>query len=181
MNWTHIFGGVPLVAILRGLTPVEAEPVGTALIEAGFRCLEVPLNSPDPLESIAILARMFGDRALVGAGTVLTPEAVTEVADAGGAFQVDGAALAPVGQGREAEGLAGDLDGEPAGALVDDGQAAAGVADGGADIEGRGVEAGLDLEAAVAVGVAHGADPPHVGDDAGEHASSAPLLLQARA
>lgn len=84
MSWTDIFDGVPLVAILRGLTPADAEPVGAALIEAGFRCLEVPLNSPDPLESIAILSRTFGDRALIGAGTVLTTEAVGAVADAGG-------------------------------------------------------------------------------------------------
>jgi len=84
MSWMDVFDGVPLVAILRGLTPVEAEPVGAALIHAGFRCLEVPLNSPDPLESIAILARAFGDRALVGAGTVLTPAVVNDVADAGG-------------------------------------------------------------------------------------------------
>lgn len=84
MSWTDIFDGVPLVAILRGLTPEEAEPVGAALLAAGFRCLEVPLNSPRPLESIGILQRIFGDRALVGAGTVLTPEAVAAVADAGG-------------------------------------------------------------------------------------------------
>lgn len=84
MSWMDIFGGVPLVAILRGLTPEEAEPIGAALIEGGFRCLEVPLNSPRPLDSIAILQRNFGDRALIGAGTVLTAEAVAEVADAGG-------------------------------------------------------------------------------------------------
>jgi len=84
MSWMDIFDGVPLVAILRGLTPEEAEPVGAALVEAGFRCLEVPLNSPRPLESIAILQRAFGHRALIGAGTVLTPEAVGDVADAGG-------------------------------------------------------------------------------------------------
>lgn len=84
MSWMDIFDGVPLVAILRGLTPAEAEPVGAALLEAGFRCLEVPLNSPQPLDSIAILQRQFGDRALIGAGTVLSPQAVTEVAEAGG-------------------------------------------------------------------------------------------------
>lgn len=75
---------LPLVAILRGLTPQDALPVGTALFEAGFRALEVPLNSPQPLESIALLAREFGDRALVGAGTVLTPDQVSQVKDAGG-------------------------------------------------------------------------------------------------
>ncbi|WP_206860469.1 2-dehydro-3-deoxy-6-phosphogalactonate aldolase [Lysobacter changpingensis] len=75
---------LPLVAILRGLTPQDALPVGTALFDAGFRALEVPLNSPQPLESIALLAREFGDRALVGAGTVLTPDQVSQVKDAGG-------------------------------------------------------------------------------------------------
>ena len=75
---------LPLVAILRGLTPQDALPVGAALFDAGFRALEVPLNSPQPLESIALLAREFGDRALVGAGTVLTPDQVSQVKDAGG-------------------------------------------------------------------------------------------------
>lgn len=84
MSWMDIFEDVPLVAILRGLTPAEAEPIGAVLLEAGFRCLEVPLNSPQPLESIAILQRRFGDRALIGAGTVLSTQAVAEVADAGG-------------------------------------------------------------------------------------------------
>jgi 2-dehydro-3-deoxyphosphogalactonate aldolase len=74
----------PLAAILRGITPDEAEAVGEALVEAGFRIIEVPLNSPDPLNSIARLARRFGDRALVGAGTVLTTDQVAQVAAAGG-------------------------------------------------------------------------------------------------
>lgn len=75
---------LPLVAILRGLTPPEALPVGRALVEAGFAILEVPLNSPEPLESIRLLAREFGATTLVGAGTVLTPAAVWSVAEAGG-------------------------------------------------------------------------------------------------
>ncbi|HEY0661670.1 MAG TPA: 2-dehydro-3-deoxy-6-phosphogalactonate aldolase [Lysobacter sp.] len=75
---------LPLVAILRGLTPQDALAVGDALFEAGFRALEVPLNSPRPLESIALLAREFGDRCLVGAGTVLAPAQVAQVKDAGG-------------------------------------------------------------------------------------------------
>ena len=75
---------LPLVAILRGITPQEAEPVGLALFQAGFTMVEVPLNSPDPFRSVAILARALGDRMLVGAGTVLTPEALDEVAAAGG-------------------------------------------------------------------------------------------------
>lgn len=75
---------LPLVAILRGLEPAEAAEVGEALIEAGLTCLEVPLNSPRPLESIARLRAALGDRAIVGAGTVLTAAAVDEVAAAGG-------------------------------------------------------------------------------------------------
>ncbi|WP_250626046.1 2-dehydro-3-deoxy-6-phosphogalactonate aldolase [Pinirhizobacter soli] len=75
---------LPLVAILRGITPAEAADVGDVLVEAGFRILEVPLNSPDPLRSIGIMRERFGDRALVGAGTVLSPARVDEVAAAGG-------------------------------------------------------------------------------------------------
>ncbi|WCE03805.1 2-dehydro-3-deoxy-6-phosphogalactonate aldolase [Pseudoxanthomonas sp. JBR18] len=75
---------LPLVAILRGLTPQDAIGVGTALVDAGFRTLEVPLNSPDPLESIGLLAEAFGDRCLVGAGTVTTPAQVHDIARVGG-------------------------------------------------------------------------------------------------
>ena len=75
---------LPLVAILRGLTPAEAAAVGDAIVAPGFRLLEVPLNSPEPLESIARLARRFGDRATIGAGTVLRVEQIAQVADAGG-------------------------------------------------------------------------------------------------
>ena len=77
-----------LVAILRGLTPDEAIPVGEALVANGIPVLEVPLNSPDPFESIARLARHFGDRALVGAGTVLDPADVARLAAAGGRLVV---------------------------------------------------------------------------------------------
>lgn len=75
---------LPLIAILRGLKPDEALAIGEALFHCGFRCLEVPLNSPEPLDSIALLAERFGDRMLVGAGTVLTTDAVDDVARAGG-------------------------------------------------------------------------------------------------
>ncbi|MFZ6763774.1 2-dehydro-3-deoxy-6-phosphogalactonate aldolase [Pseudoroseomonas sp. WGS1072] len=75
---------LPLIAILRGLRPEEAVPVGEALVRAGFAIIEVPLNSPRPLESIRRLQEAFGDRALIGAGTVTSPAAVAEVAAAGG-------------------------------------------------------------------------------------------------
>ena len=78
---------LPLVAILRGLTPAEAPAVGQALTDAGFALLEVPLNSPDPLDSIALLARQHPE-ALVGAGTVLTPAQVRDVHAAGGRLVV---------------------------------------------------------------------------------------------
>ena len=72
-----------LVAILRGLTPERAADVGVALVGAGLSTLEVPLNSPDPLRSITILREQLGDRARVGAGTVLDPGAVAAACDAG--------------------------------------------------------------------------------------------------
>ncbi len=74
----------PLVAILRGVEPDEAVAIGEALFEAGFRIIEVPLNSPDPLESIRRLAKRFGGDALVGAGTVLDPASVQGIAEAEG-------------------------------------------------------------------------------------------------
>ncbi len=75
---------LPLIAILRGLTPAEAPAIGKALVDAGFSTIEVPLNSPDPLDSIARLSAEFGDRALIGAGTVLSVTDVEAVAAAGG-------------------------------------------------------------------------------------------------
>lgn len=75
---------LPLIAILRGVTPAEAPAITEALIAAGITKIEVPLNSPDPLESIGILARRFGGEAVIGAGTVLTVDEVHAVADSGG-------------------------------------------------------------------------------------------------
>lgn len=75
---------LPLIAILRGLTPDEAVEIGEAIVAAGFLCLEVPLNSPDPFESIRRLRLALDGRALVGAGTVLTPKQVDQVAHVGG-------------------------------------------------------------------------------------------------
>jgi len=80
---THWLNACPLVAILRGIRPEEAVPVGEALFDAGFRILEVPMNSPNPLDSIARLADRFGDRALIGAGTVMDCGAVRRIAMAG--------------------------------------------------------------------------------------------------
>lgn len=74
----------PLIAIIRGVTPEDAEAIGDAICEGGIRIIEVPLNSPDPLRSIALLAARLGDRALVGAGTVLSTDQVQQVKDAGG-------------------------------------------------------------------------------------------------
>jgi len=75
---------LPLVAVLRGITPEEIPAIGAVLVAQGLRILEVPLNSPRPFESIRLLAGHFGDRCLVGAGTVLTVEEVTQVNAAGG-------------------------------------------------------------------------------------------------
>ena len=78
----------PLIAIIRGVTPDEAEAIGEAIVEAGIRIIEVPLNSPDPLKSIELLSARFGDRALIGAGTVLMAEEVPNVRAAGGGIIV---------------------------------------------------------------------------------------------
>ncbi|MGI9500084.1 MAG: 2-dehydro-3-deoxy-6-phosphogalactonate aldolase [Geminicoccaceae bacterium] len=75
---------LPLVAILRGLQPARAIEVGEMLVDAGFRIIEVPLNSPQPLQSIERLANVLGGRAIIGAGTVLQSADISAVARAGG-------------------------------------------------------------------------------------------------
>ena len=79
---------LPLVAILRGIKPEEAAPIGRGLYEAGFRLIEVPLNSPDPFASIAAIRGILPDDALVGAGTVLTVDQVTQLKACGGELAV---------------------------------------------------------------------------------------------
>lgn len=82
------FSAMPIVAILRGLEPAEALDIGHALVESGITILEVPMNSPEPLRSIASLAEALGRDTCVGAGTVLDRETVDRVADAGGRIVV---------------------------------------------------------------------------------------------
>lgn len=83
-RFRQAFAKCPLVAILRGIRPDEVEDVGEVLADAGFTLIEVPLNSPDPFDSIARLARRLEGKAMVGAGTVLDPAEVARVRDAGG-------------------------------------------------------------------------------------------------
>jgi 2-dehydro-3-deoxyphosphogalactonate aldolase len=78
---------LPLIAILRGLTPAEAPAIGQVLVDSGFAIIEVPLNSPEPLHSIATLSRLF-PTTLIGAGTVLNAQQVKDVHAAGGRLVV---------------------------------------------------------------------------------------------
>ncbi len=81
--WHEVLSALPLIAILRGLQPFDALDVAGALSAAGFLCVEVPLNSPEPLESIRRIREHFDGKLLVGAGTVLTATEVTAVRQAG--------------------------------------------------------------------------------------------------
>jgi 2-dehydro-3-deoxyphosphogalactonate aldolase len=83
-QWQDALKTLPLVAILRGLRPAEALGVGEVLVQAGFRIVEVPLNSPDPFDSIKLLVQALGKRAIVGAGTVLTVADVETLHAVGG-------------------------------------------------------------------------------------------------
>ena len=84
MELTQWVERCPLIAILRGVKPEEVVAIGAALEREGIAIVEVPLNSPRPVESIALLARAFGERLLIGAGTVMTTAQVAEIAAAGG-------------------------------------------------------------------------------------------------
>jgi 2-dehydro-3-deoxyphosphogalactonate aldolase len=88
MSPDSLLAELPLVAILRGVTPARIEGVAQALFDAGIRAIEVPLNSPEPFKSIEVLAKAFGTHCLCGAGTVLDAADVDRVADAGGKLLV---------------------------------------------------------------------------------------------
>jgi 2-dehydro-3-deoxyphosphogalactonate aldolase len=105
MNLHSFLARSPLIAILRGVKPTEVESIAIALEEAGVAIVEVPLNSPEPLKSIEILARTFGDRMLVGAGTVTRTASVTEIADAGGKLIVTPHADTAVVRAAKEEGM----------------------------------------------------------------------------
>lgn len=87
-DFSRYLSECPLVAIIRGVTPDEVVAVGEAILKAGIRIIEVPLNSPEPFHSVRALADALGDRALVGAGTVLDALSVARVKDAGGRLVV---------------------------------------------------------------------------------------------
>ena len=86
--WEEVLTQLPLIAILRGIQPEEALSVAEALHGCGYKCLEIPLNSPQAFKTIEIIAREFGSRMLVGAGTVLNAQAVTDTLSAGGQIVV---------------------------------------------------------------------------------------------
>ena len=95
----------PIVAILRGIKPEEAESICTALEKAGIVIVEVPLNSPNALSSISILSRVFGNRLLIGAGTLTDPKQVREVAAAGARLIVTPHADTAIVRAAKAAGL----------------------------------------------------------------------------
>jgi 2-dehydro-3-deoxyphosphogalactonate aldolase len=105
IGFAEAFASLPLIAILRGITPPECAAIGDALVEEGFRLIEVPLNSPEPLASITALAQRHGHRALIGAGTVLRADEVGDVAAAGGGLIVSPNTDAAVMAAAKARGL----------------------------------------------------------------------------
>ena len=104
-RFRNLLAECPLVAIIRGVTPEEVEHVGEALVSAGIRIIEVPLNSPQPFDSIKRLSNAIADRALVGAGTVLDPTDVDRVASVGGRLIVSPNTHVPVIEATVAAGL----------------------------------------------------------------------------
>jgi len=100
------FSLCPLIAILRGVTPADAADHGLALYEAGFRIMEVPLNSPQPFDSIAAIRKALPADAIVGAGTVLHPDYVAQVKNAGGELIVMPHSDGDVVRAAKAQGLA---------------------------------------------------------------------------
>jgi 2-dehydro-3-deoxyphosphogalactonate aldolase len=105
MNFHDALAAFPFIAILRGVKPAEVVGLGEALAAAGFRIIEVPLNSPEPLASIAALAKAFPD-ILIGAGTVMSAQAVAEVKQAGGRLILMPHSDGTVVRAAKAEGLA---------------------------------------------------------------------------
>jgi 2-dehydro-3-deoxyphosphogalactonate aldolase len=105
MDMKSWLAGCPLIAVLRGIRPDEVEAIGAALADAGIAIIEVPLNSPDPMESIRRLASRFGDRQLIGAGTVMRPAQVAQIAAVGGRLIVTPHADASIVRAAKAAGL----------------------------------------------------------------------------
>jgi 2-dehydro-3-deoxyphosphogalactonate aldolase len=105
MDLRHWLAQCPLIAILRGVKPDEVVAIGAALIGEGVAIAEVPLNSPQPIDSIARLVRAFGERLLIGAGTVMTAAQVGEIAAAGGRLIVTPHADATIVQAAKQRGL----------------------------------------------------------------------------
>ena len=104
-SFRDAFSKCPLIAILRGIEPAVAVEIGRVLVDAGFCILEVPMNSPQPLNSIALLSKAFAGKALVGAGTVTAPDHVLKVGEVGGRLIVMPHADAAVVRAAKAGGL----------------------------------------------------------------------------
>lgn len=106
VRFNEAFGACPLIAILRGVRPEEVVGIGEALLTAGFRIIEVPLNSPSPFESIGKLVERFGDAAVIGAGTVTQMAQVGPLAATGAGLAVSPHADPDVIRAARAAGLA---------------------------------------------------------------------------